>query len=209
LRLWGFARYIDQISGRRTMAKLNLLYVNNRRDWRKWLEDNYKKEKEIWLVYYKKHTGKDRVAYEDAVEEALCFGWIDSIIRKLDEDRFAQKFTPRKNTSKWSESNKKRIHKLESSGLMSEAGLQKVKIAKETGKWDEVITPPNLLSMHADFEAALKKNTKATKNFNALAPSYKKQYIGWISVAKKAETRKKRIKEAIELLNMNQKLGLK
>jgi uncharacterized protein YdeI (YjbR/CyaY-like superfamily) len=191
------------------MTKLNLLYASNRRDWRKWLEDNHNKENEIWLVYYKKHTGKDRVAYEDAVEEALCFGWIDSIIRKLDEDRFAQKFTPRKDTSKWSESNKNRVAKLESLGIMSEAGLQKVKIAKETGKWDEVIQPPNLFSMHADFELALKKNTKAAKNFNALAPSYKKHYIGWIAVAKKDETRKKRIKEAIELLNNNQKLGLK
>jgi uncharacterized protein YdeI (YjbR/CyaY-like superfamily) len=191
------------------MTQLNLLYVSNRKDWRKWLEENHNTEKEIWLVYYKKHTGKDRVPYEDAVEEALCFGWIDSIIRRLDDERFAQKFTPRKNTSQWSESNKKRIVKLEKLGVMTAEGLNKVKIAKETGRWDETINYSTSDKILPDFKVALKKNPLAGKNFDNLAPSYKKHYIGWISAAKKDETRISRIKEAIDLLVKNKKLGMK
>jgi uncharacterized protein YdeI (YjbR/CyaY-like superfamily) len=191
------------------MSKLNLLYVFNRQDWRKWLKKNHLSEKEIWLVYYKKHTGKDRVPYEDAVEEALCFGWIDSIIRKIDDEKFAQKFTPRKSSSKWSESNKKRIAKLEKLGIMSEAGIRSVKIAKESGKWNETIQFPNMKEFHPDFERELKKHPVASEYFNGLAPSYKKHFVGWIAAAKKDETRKRRIKEALDLLNKKQKLGLK
>ena len=187
----------------------NLLYVNNRKDWRKWLKDNHKTKKEIWLVYYKKHTGKKRVPYDDAVEEALCFGWIDSIIKKLDEEKFAQKFTPRKEFSTWSESNKRRVAKLENLGLMTEEGLRKVKIAKQNGKWNEIIEFPRLDELHPDFELALKKNPEANKNFMNLAPSFKKHFIGWISAAKRDETRDRRIDEAIDLLKKNKKLGLK
>lgn len=191
------------------MKELNLLYVFNRQDWRKWLEENHLSKKEIWLVYYKKHTGKDRVDYNDAVEEALCFGWIDSIIRKIDDEKFAQKFTPRKASSNWSESNKKRIAKLEKLGIMSEAGIKSVQSAQETGKWDEIIDFPKLTEIHPDFETALKKHPVASEYFMSLAPSYKKHYVGWISAAKKDETRKRRIKEALDLLNKKQKLGLK
>jgi uncharacterized protein YdeI (YjbR/CyaY-like superfamily) len=191
------------------MDQLNLLYVGNRKDWRKWLEKNHSTEKEIWLVYYKKHTGLDRVPYEAAVEEALCFGWIDSIVRRLDEDKFAQKFTPRKNSSKWSELNKARIAKLEKLGILAEAGLKSVEKAKESGKWFETIKPPQTESLDPEFEKELKKNPNANNYFKSLAPSYKKQYVGWISAAKKDETRKKRIMEAIDLLNQNKKLGLK
>jgi uncharacterized protein YdeI (YjbR/CyaY-like superfamily) len=187
----------------------NFLYVNNRKDWRRWLENNHTIEKEIWLVYYKKHTGKDRVPYDDAVEEALCFGWIDSIVTRIDDEKYAQKFTPRKDSSQWSESNKKRIEKLTSLGIMSDEGLKKVKIAKKSGKWDEIIKIPHWDDIHLDFKKALEKNPKANKNFNQLAPSYKKHYIEWITLAKKEETRLNRIKEAIKLLNKNQKLGLK
>jgi uncharacterized protein YdeI (YjbR/CyaY-like superfamily) len=191
------------------MPQINLLYVSNRKDWRRWLEKNHANEKEIWLVYYKKHTGKDRIPYEDAVEEALCFGWIDSIIRKLDDERYAQKFTPRKNSSQWSESNKKRIAKLVKLGMMTADGLNKVKIAKETGKWDEIINLPNSDKIHPEFEIALKNSPLAGKNFDNLAPSYKKHYNGWISAAKKDETRRSRIEEAIDLLIKNKKLGMK
>jgi uncharacterized protein YdeI (YjbR/CyaY-like superfamily) len=191
------------------MKDLKLLYVPNRKDWRAWLKKNHKKESEIWLVYYKKHTGKDRVPYDDAVEEALCFGWIDSIIRRLDEDRFAQKFTPRKDSSTWSESNIKRIAKLENTGLMTAAGIKMVEIAKKTGKWDKPVKSPDTHELHPEFEKVLKTHPKAKKYFYNLAPSYRKHYTGWISAAKREETLKKRIKEAIALLNKNQKLGMK
>jgi len=187
----------------------NFLYVNNRKDWRQWLTKNHSTEKEIWLVYYKKHTGKKRIPYDDAVEEALCFGWVDSIINRLDDEKYAQKFTPRKDNSQWSESNKKRIAKLTKQGKMTEVGLTKVRVAKETGKWDEIIHPPDIFEIHPDLKKELDKNPDAKENFNRLAPTYKKHYIGWISSAKRDETRDKRIKEAIDLLSKNMKLGLK
>jgi uncharacterized protein YdeI (YjbR/CyaY-like superfamily) len=186
-----------------------LLYVSTRKDWRKWLEKNNSSEKEIWLVYYKKNSGKDRIPYNDAVEEALCFGWIDSIIRRIDDDKYAQKFTPRNDKSKWSELNKKRVEKLIAQNKMTEIGMRKVMIAKKTGKWNEIISFPETHVLHPDFQSKLDKNPTANKNFKRLAPSYKKRFIGWISSAKREETRNRRIKEAIELLKKNQKLGLK
>lgn len=99
------------------------LYVTNRDEWRAWLSENHGSEKEIWLVYYKKHTRKPTIPYDDAVEEALCFGWIDGIEKRMDEERYAQRFTPRKAKSNWSESNKRRVKKLLEQGKMTEAGL--------------------------------------------------------------------------------------
>ena len=106
---------------------MKTLYITNRGDWRKWLEKNHNKEKEIWLVYYKSHTGKPTIAYDDSVEEALCFGWIDSIVKRIDDERYAQKFAPRTNTSKWSESNKQRVRKLVKQGRMTQIGMTKIK----------------------------------------------------------------------------------
>jgi len=184
------------------------LYVSNRRDWRKWLEENYNTQNEVWLIYYKKHSGKDRIPYDDAVEEALCFGWIDSIIKKIDDERFAQKFTPRKNNNKWSELNIKRMKKMIKEEKMTDAGLNKFDKTLLNNDRDmkvkssELTVPPYL-------EEVLKNNEKAFLNFNNLAPTYKKQYILWIGDAKKEETRKKRINEAIELLTDNKKLSMK
>ena len=185
------------------------LYIANRKDWRKWLEENHTTESEIWLVYYKKHTGKERIPYNDAVEEALCFGWIDSIIGRLDDEKYAQKFTPRKDKSNWSESNKKRVELLISQKKMTEAGLAKIRKAKETGKWDQGISFPEMHILHPEFKNELDNHPIAKENFEHYAPSYKKKIIGWISAAKKKETRFKRIREAIDILEKNQKLGLK
>jgi len=103
------------------------LYITNRAEWRRWLEKNYDKAKEIWLIYYKKHTNKPSISYDDAVEEGLCFGWIDSIVKRLDDARYAQKFTPRTNTSKWSEPNKQKVGKLIKQGRMTQIGMTKIK----------------------------------------------------------------------------------
>jgi len=184
-------------------------YISNRENWREWLEKNHTREDEIWLVYFKKHTGKKWILYNDAVEEALCFGWIDSIIRRIDDEKYAQKFTPRKDKSNWSESNKKRVELLILQDKMTESGLVKIKKAKEAGKWDKIIHYPEMHTLHPDFKNKLEKNPIAKENFNQYAPSYKKQFIGWISAAKRDNTRNKRIKEAIGLLEKNQKLGLK
>src|SRR5918992_6386370 len=102
------------------------LYVTNRDEWRAWLEKNHATEREVWLIYYKKHTGKPRIPYDDAVEEALCFGWIDSIVKTLDGDRYMQKFTPRTNVGKWSRLNLERVKKLLHEGRMTEAGRAKL-----------------------------------------------------------------------------------
>jgi len=110
------------------------LYVTNRDDWRAWLKVNHAIKKEIWLIYYKKHTGKPRILYDAAVEEALCFGWIDSIVKKIDAEKYAQKFTPRKDTSGWSEPNKRRVERMIKQGRMTEAGMARIRAAKKNGQ---------------------------------------------------------------------------
>ena len=115
------------------------LHVTDRESWRLWLEENHAREKEIWLIYFKKHTGKPRISYDDAVEEALCFGWIDSIVRKIDSDRYCQKFTPRREKSNWSRLNKQRVKKLLKTGRMEKPGLEKIKTAKSQWVMGRVI----------------------------------------------------------------------
>jgi len=150
------------------------------------------------------------IEYETSVEEALCYGWVDSIIKKLDETKYARKFTPRKDDSKWSPSNIKRVNKLINEGKMREYGLKKIKAAKRSGKWDDPVQRPELsFEMHPEFAQALKDNKQAKETFDNLAPTYKKQYLGWIEVAKRPETREKRIRESIRLLAAGKKLGLK
>jgi uncharacterized protein YdeI (YjbR/CyaY-like superfamily) len=189
---------------------MKYLYVSNRQLWRKWLKNNHNKEKEIWLVYYKKHTEKPSISYDDSVEEALSFGWIDSIIKRIDDKKYARKFTPRTNTTKWSEENKERVRKLIKQGRMSKIGLNKID-AKTLNKKE--LSPMQQLkenfAVPKYLKQALIKNKKARNNFNGLAPFYKRMYIGWIDSAKKEETRAKRIKEAMELLAQGKKLGLK
>ena len=185
------------------------LHVTNRNDWRLWLSENHHTKKKIWLVYYKKHTGKARVSYNDAVEEALCFGWIDSIVKTIDDEKYMQKFTPRKDKSNWSESNKKRVEKLIRTGEMTRPGLDKIEIAKTNGAWDKTITATKPFEMPIELENALGTNESAKDFFESLTPSCRRQYIGWIASAKKAATKKRRVKEAISLLGKKQKLGMK
>ncbi len=185
------------------------LHVTNRKDWRLWLNENHRKKKEVWLIYYKKHTGKPRIPYDDAVEEALCFGWIDSIVRKIDNETYMQKFTPRKEKSNWSDSNKKRVEKLIGIGKMTKAGLEKIEIAKTNGAWDKIITSTKSFEMPIEFENALGLNESAKIFFVSLSSSGRNQYIGWIASAKKIETKQRRVKEAMSLLNKKQKLGIK
>ena len=184
--------------------------TKNRAEWRAWLAAHHNQEVEVWLVYYKKGTGRESVDYEASVEEALCYGWVDSIIKKLDETKYARKFTPRKDDSQWSPSNIKRVKKLLKEGLMTEHGLRKIKAAKRSGKWDDPAQRPELsFAMPAKFAEALEKNKPARETFEKLAPTYQKQYLGWIEVAKRPETRQKRIAESIRLLSEGKKLGLR
>jgi uncharacterized protein YdeI (YjbR/CyaY-like superfamily) len=188
---------------------MKTVYVKSRKEWREWLNQNHDKSNGIWLVFYKKHTGKPTLGYEEAVEEALCFGWIDSIIKKIDAEKYVRKLTPRKADSRWSELNKKRIMKLQKQGLLTEAGIMKVKVAKASGLWDKPDRPEISLDIPRELENALAKNTKAKSFFHQLAPSYQKQFIGWIAVAKRKETKERRLREAIALLEQGEKLGMK
>lgn len=185
------------------------LYFSNRDKWRDWLGRHYATESGIWLVFYKKETSKPTIDYEAAVEEALCFGWIDSIIKKIDEEKYARKFTPRKDNSYWSELNKKRAGKMIKAGRMTDPGLAKIEAAKKTGLWEQTSRPNISLDMPLEFARALDKNKKAKENFEKLAPSYRKYYIGWIQTAKRDETKEKRIRGSIQLLAKGKRLGLK
>ncbi len=149
--------------------------------------------------------------YGDSVEEALCFGWIDSIIKRLDDDRYVRKFTPRRPGSVWSESNKKRAETMIARGRMTDVGLALITEAKESGEWDCTQSRPKASAedVPEELRRALAKHPAAAKTFGALAATYRKQYILWISTAKRPETRKRRAKEAIETLERGDKLGLK
>jgi uncharacterized protein YdeI (YjbR/CyaY-like superfamily) len=174
-------------------------YPRNRKAWRAWLEKNHAKSPGIWLVYFKKKSNKPTVTYAESVEEALCFGWIDSTMRPLDEERFIQRFTPRKPKSVWSALNKTRIEKMINEGLMTAAGLEKIEIAKENGSWTS-IDHVEKLEVPADLQKALNKNKTALKNFSKLANFAKKQILYRINSAKRPETRKERIEKIMELL---------
>ena len=189
---------------------MKTIEFKDREAWRAWLAENHARETEIWLVYYRKVTGISSIAYEDSLDEALCFGWIDSLIKKIDDQRYARKFTPRKDDSKWSLVNKKRVEQLIQDGLMTEHGLKKVEAAKRSGHWDAPGQKPKMdFKMPAAFAEALKKDPQAEAAYYNLAPSHQKQYLGWIVTAKRAETRERRIAESIQLLREGKKLGLR
>ena len=182
----------------RDRAHMKTLYVSDRKKWRAWLRQHYKTEKEIWLVYYKKGTGKPRIEYNDAVEEALCFGWIDSIIRTIDEKRFAQRFSPRRPGSKYSPANKERLRSL----------LKKKKVIKEVRDTlgndllqDKFVMPDDIL-------AEIQANEEAWKNFQEFSEAYKRIRIGFIDGARNrpAEFRK-RLAYFIKMTEQNKQFG--
>ena len=186
------------------------LHVRNRAEWRAWLEKHHAVETEVWLVFYKKQAARPSIAYDAAVEEALCFGWIDSIIQRMDDEKYGRKFTPRKDGSRWSAPNKRRVAKMIREGRMTEVGLAKLNYSGSEDdygrtpqrKAEELIIPPY-------FKQALLGNRTAWENFNRLAPSYRRNYIRWIAAAKTDETRDRRLAEAIQLLAENKKLGMR
>jgi uncharacterized protein YdeI (YjbR/CyaY-like superfamily) len=154
-------------------------------------------------VCHKNHTGAQSVPYEELVREALCFGWIDSLVKRLDDDRYARKVTPRKPTSKWSAINRNRWEELKSVGLLTSAGLR----AAPTGNTDA--PRPSIPTLPAYIAKALKTNSKAWEFFQTLAPTYRRHFVAWIHTAKQPETRERRIRESIGLLAAGKKLGLK
>ena len=167
----------------------------NSKDWRKWLEKNHDREGEVWLVYFKSASGKSNIDYETSVEEALCFGWIDSIIQKIDEEKYARKFNPRRMDSQWSETNKRRVAKVIAEGRMTEAGMAKVtfdakKVDISKPKPKKSKSP---LEIPEKIQQALKTHPKAWDDFQKLPPSHKRNYILWLMDAKKPETFERRL----------------
>jgi len=177
--------------------------ARTRRQWRTWLEKNHASNPGVWLVYYKDHTGIECVSYEDSVLEALCFGWVDSLIRRLDEDRYARKFTPRKLSSNWSDSNRKRWAELQAAGLLAPAGLAAAPTA------NTYPPRPVIPEMPDYFGAALKANSKARAFFQELSPTDRRPFVAWVHTAKRPETRERRLREALGLLAAGKKLGLR
>jgi uncharacterized protein YdeI (YjbR/CyaY-like superfamily) len=187
-------------------------HPKTRKQWRQWLEKNHSSSPGIWMIYYKKESGKRKFTYADAVEEALCFGWIDSQPKKIDAERSALKFTPRKAKSILSKLNKQRIEKLIEQNLMTAPGLAKIEQAKKDGSWNTL----NSSDFHADnnslpveLEKAFSKNKKAKENFHAFPISYRKRFLFWIDSAKQVETKRSRIKQTVLMSAANKKPGIK
>jgi uncharacterized protein YdeI (YjbR/CyaY-like superfamily) len=185
-------------------ATLKTFTAESAEQWRKWLVLHHDCESEVWLVFYKRHTGRKSVAYNDAVDEALCFGWIDSLIKRLDDNRYARKFTRRKPDSKWSTINRKRYAALQKSGRLMPAGIARPPTDRSG---DAPPLPPS--GVPGYIARALKKHPAAWSFFDGLAPSHKRNYVAWIDSAKRQETRLRRLDEAVRMLGAHQKPGLK
>lgn len=179
-----------------------LLYFKNALEWREWLHENHLVSSGVELVFYKVNSQMESMRWEEAVQVALCYGWIDSTVRKLDEDRRKQSFGPRKDKSVWSKLNKSYIVQLIAENRMHESGLRKIEIAKQNGTW----TALDAVESHEipdDLQQAFDQNPIAFTNYKNFSPSYRKSYLYWLNHAKREETRKNRIVEIIKLCEQN------
>jgi uncharacterized protein YdeI (YjbR/CyaY-like superfamily) len=176
----------------------------NRQDWRKWLKQNHRSKQAVWLVQYKKKANMPSLSWSEAVDEALCFGWIDSIRKTIDEEKFIQFFTKRKVTSAWSKINKEKVARLIDAGLITKAGYESIETAKQNGSWiilDEV----EQLKIPADLAKAFKTQLGAKKYFSGLSRSVQKAILQWVVLAKQSATRQRRINEIATLAGQQQK----
>ncbi|MBI2929234.1 MAG: YdeI/OmpD-associated family protein [Verrucomicrobia bacterium] len=183
---------------------MKTLDLRTAEQWRKWLAEHHDSETQVWLVFHKRHTGRASIPYENAVDQALCFGWIDSLVKRLDEARYARKFTPRKADSRWSDTNRKRYARLKAGGQLTPAGLNRRPTDRGYAARAPLPTkePPYL-------RAVLKQHPPAWDRFESLAPSHRRRYLGWIDSAKRQQTKSKRLRETIRLLKAGRPLGLK
>lgn len=177
--------------------EIEIFYPTNQTDWRKWLEENHVSEQAVWLVFYSKKSGIKSITWSDAVDVALCFGWIDSKKVKIDAETSHQFFSKRKPKSTWSKINKNKVEKLIEQGLMTEAGFASIAIAKQNDSWT-ILDEVEELIIPADLEAAFADKPNAKDFFLSLSKSVKKIILSWLVFAKTTETRQKRITEIIE-----------
>lgn len=185
----------------------NALFFTTKDDWRAWLEKNHRRKNGVWLLHYKKHTKKPGLNHFDAVKEALCFGWIDSTLKRIDDERFILKYSPRKPKSVWSKINKENAEKMIAAGKMTTAGFEKIQQAKKQGLWDIAYTNTMKERIPLDLKQALLADREAWGNFQHFANSYRNMYCGWVKTAKTEETRRKRIAEVVRRSKQNKKPG--
>jgi uncharacterized protein YdeI (YjbR/CyaY-like superfamily) len=186
------------------------LRVDSIEGWRQWLEKNHQKKDVIWLVFRKKAAGRVPFDYQMALDEALCYGWVDSLLKSIDEREYMRKFTPRKATSTWSEPNKNHVTRLIQEGRMRAAGMNAIEVARANGMWDKGIRLPEVNdSLPGALLIAFQANPGARDNFFKLTSTDQRQFNIWINMAKRAETISRRVKEAVLLLEKGEKLGLK
>lgn len=175
--------------------------------WRQWLAEHHDSEAEVWLIFHKRHTGVTSIDYKDALDEALCFGWVDSLVKRLDDRRFARKFTPRRADSRWSAINRKRYAELKASGRLKPPGINRPPTDRTYESRPVRYQVPS--KVPAYIQSALRKHPVALRTFKALAPSHQRRYLDWIETAKRDETKLRRLNEAIRLLTAGKTLGLK
>jgi uncharacterized protein YdeI (YjbR/CyaY-like superfamily) len=181
---------------------MKMFDARTRERWRGWLAKHHASESEIWLIFHKRHTGKPSVAYDAAVDEALCYGWIDSLIKRIDDDRYARKFTPRKADSNWSSANVKRYAALKKANRLDAPGLER------SPEGRPIVDTPRPHRVPDYIENAIRKNKRAWKFFQGLAPSYQRLYVTWVDDAKRDETKQRRLGQVVEMLKIGRKPGL-
>jgi len=179
---------------------METVFAKDRAEWRRWLQKNSERRQEIWLVYYKKTSGKPTVEYDHAVEEALCFGWIDGMVKGLNEECYAQRFTPRKAKSAWSKSNIARVERLIAAGLMMPAGLKAYEGARRR------LVAPQPTTLPEPLEKKFRKQRTAWANYEKFPPGYRRMTAGWVASAKKEETQIKRLEKLIEFSALNERI---
>lgn len=184
--------------------EIETFYPISRQEWREWLQDNHDKKKSVWLIYYKKKSNIPTVLYSEAVDEALCFGWIDSKSKPVDEYTFMQFFSRRKNNSVWSKVNKEKIERLTKEGLMTKAGYEIIEKAKQNDSWT-ILDEAEALIIPDDLGKAFQKRNNAKEYFLSLSRSDKRNILQWLVLAKRKETREKRIIEIVALADKKQK----
>jgi uncharacterized protein YdeI (YjbR/CyaY-like superfamily) len=184
------------------------LRVKSRAAWRRWLQHNHRTQSEIWLILFKKHVNRPGLSYEDATNEALCFGWIDGILKRIDDEKHALRFSPRRPNSVWSDANKRRVRQLIRDGQMTEAGLDAVRAGKKSGKWQQGSRRELTSTVPEDLQDALTRSEKASQGFAQLAPSHRRQYVAWILEAKREQTRRRRVSETVRRVVQGKRPGI-
>lgn len=180
------------------------LTVLTREEWRSWLEANHDNFQVMWLVFYKIHTGKSAFTKTDAIDESLCFGWIDSVVRTIDDERYMQRYTPRKQDSIWSEVNKKKVVELEAQGLIHPAGQKLIDHARASGEWDRDRSMPDVVDPPEAFIKALKQHPEANSYWDSLTDKQRKYFALHMTTAKREDTKIRRMEKVIKLLTSKQ-----